>query len=1046
RCPPIRIYKISFSSTDSDLNPSNFSIFDINGKAINPSGDIAAELYGAAEVLLTLQSTSSESTSGQQINVYEAYALDSKQQEDKAAVMGTIGGLIASLGASIKTKAVEKGVEKGSEKLITKMIEWAANSARVGGQTGVDITGTVMESTGIDALQAQTFAAARFFQKSAEEQSKISNIERSEILNAIRKGEILNINKITDAWDARMKVNVLDDTAIQIGKLGDRAKRIGRDNIKTYAANAIPFGSTVSFMLFGLKDVTEQASAVTALIEDAFVNTSIKSKTKTEELFGKEGKAETLVYLYNEGFFNNQKSLVDQHAAEEARLAAAELAKLEKIASQKLAEAQSTARSKAAEEGANEGRARLAAIMQEKLNGVPDSNPKRSELTNASRVKRYWKEQVSSLKNDKDIWNRSISAAFKKWKKAEDDRKQFEENTEWWDYFDKLANERRKNHYYYYGLLGTTSKDAIDEVIAWAQAQYDVASQKYDIARNKERASDDAFANKKALEEAQKAIAEANAAEKEREYAYDNFPKAPIPGIQLPEGPGGQPGCTALGCPQPGIDQTELDRKQTEQLIADSAGDAGPMPTGTWGGYRVTYSANGTPTGYEPIQISFSGSSISSVKIADPHQTNHTYFSEDFESGLGGWQTYGSPTPAISNAGAQSGSSSFSSNGDSSSPSGAAATTTFELRPGLKGSFYSLIYATGAVHNPWQFNGLYLSNDAISAFASAGCCSIGDTAGLLSLPVHVWHIGDMQNGSILDKSIYFREAFPGSNTYQPGVNLFPADGTYGTWQNFSFEINGDGSISYYHEGKLKLRTDTGLMTPYFGQQIRVGIDGREQGSENLIDNIRMAVSSHFVSSSSVNGKNSFAVITYGELPQGGNSGSTKTIMATANEADLGNYDYLTWGSWVQAVDGNADNNFSHTNAPQWIAGQLTPAHEIPTSSTASYNGSVAGQVHNGTTAQGLSGTANLQANFGARTLTGQFSNMRTADGNAWKTLNVNAGWSAGVNSISGSVSGGGASGTVNGNFFGPHAAETGGTWQTTAGAEKAAGIYRAKKQ
>ena len=174
RCPPIRIYKISFSSTDSDLNPSNFSIFDINGKAINPSGDIAAELYGAAEVLLTLQSTSSESTSGQQINVYEAYALDSKQQEDKAAVMGTIGGLIASLGASIKTKAVEKGVEKGSEKLITKMIEWAANSARVGGQTGVDITGTVMESTGIDALQAQTFAAARFFQKSAEEQSKIS--------------------------------------------------------------------------------------------------------------------------------------------------------------------------------------------------------------------------------------------------------------------------------------------------------------------------------------------------------------------------------------------------------------------------------------------------------------------------------------------------------------------------------------------------------------------------------------------------------------------------------------------------------------------------------------------------------------------------------------------------------------------------------------------------------------------------------------------------------------------------------------------------------
>jgi len=193
------------------------------------------------------------------------------------------------------------------------------------------------------------------------------------------------------------------------------------------------------------------------------------------------------------------------------------------------------------------------------------------------------------------------------------------------------------------------------------------------------------------------------------------------------------------------------------------------------------------------------------------------------------------------------------------------------------------------------------------------------------------------------------------------------------------------------------------------------------------------------------GKNYFGV-SWGDLSTWWDPTKEFGWVVTTPDPDLANYDYTSWGEWQTETSYNPTtgaSTFTEEGA-QWIAGQLTPGGNIPTSASATYSGKVLGLVNNGTTI-GVAGNANLTANFGTRTLTGSFNNMKLDNNANWKTLNVNASWGAGVNSISGTVNGGGATGTVNGHFFGPNAEEMGGSWQTAAGAEKAAGIFRAKQ-
>ncbi len=177
-------------------------------------------------------------------------------------------------------------------------------------------------------------------------------------------------------------------------------------------------------------------------------------------------------------------------------------------------------------------------------------------------------------------------------------------------------------------------------------------------------------------------------------------------------------------------------------------------------------------------------------------------------------------------------------------------------------------------------------------------------------------------------------------------------------------------------------------------------------------------------------------------------GAIKTDSTPAHIATTTNgveeYDYLSWGSWsVDAGTSPEKSVFAHS---PWIAGRLTPGNQIPVTGTAMYNGSAWGQLKESAGFTSVEGDASLTANYGARTLTGSFFNMKRADDSPWLDIDVNANWGASNNRISGTTSAsGGLSGTANGAFFGPAAQEVGGNWTLQGGDTQAAGAFVGKK-
>lgn len=156
---------------------------------------------------------------------------------------------------------------------------------------------------------------------------------------------------------------------------------------------------------------------------------------------------------------------------------------------------------------------------------------------------------------------------------------------------------------------------------------------------------------------------------------------------------------------------------------------------------------------------------------------------------------------------------------------------------------------------------------------------------------------------------------------------------------------------------------------------------------------------------------------------------------------LGGYSHLSWGRWN---DGAGVADTIHTNS-YWLAGTLTPSSEIPTVGGATYAGQVFGKVTEAGVISPVTGTTALSADFAARTLTGTFV-LNKGDA-AWTTANVNAGWGAGwgngPNSPSGSLAAdNGLAGTLHGSFFGPAAAQVGGSWNLSNGSDvRAAGVF-----
>jgi hypothetical protein len=159
-------------------------------------------------------------------------------------------------------------------------------------------------------------------------------------------------------------------------------------------------------------------------------------------------------------------------------------------------------------------------------------------------------------------------------------------------------------------------------------------------------------------------------------------------------------------------------------------------------------------------------------------------------------------------------------------------------------------------------------------------------------------------------------------------------------------------------------------------------------------------------------------------------------------ADL---DYTRFGYWY--TDDGADGPFAHG---VWNVGFATPESAIPTTGQASYSGHTTGlydESHpcgcqNLFTAN-FTGDMSLTANFGARTLSGSFTNLTITDKTLLQpTLNdvsftasidSNRNWFSGVTGVTNQPSGQqafaeNASGSITGMFYGPSANEVGGVW------------------
>ncbi len=155
--------------------------------------------------------------------------------------------------------------------------------------------------------------------------------------------------------------------------------------------------------------------------------------------------------------------------------------------------------------------------------------------------------------------------------------------------------------------------------------------------------------------------------------------------------------------------------------------------------------------------------------------------------------------------------------------------------------------------------------------------------------------------------------------------------------------------------------------------------------------------------------------------------------------------YLQWGYWGGSLlTGNASNDFlsrvDHGHINFWVAG--VPTVTMPTTGIGTYNGAAIGSVFtngsNYVAAGGFSGTYN----FGTQSTTFAVNNF---DGHTFAAVGPAS--RTGANYTFG-VSGSGLTGTMNGTFYGPGAAETGGNFsvQAAAGATYlASGIFAGKR-
>jgi hypothetical protein len=173
---------------------------------------------------------------------------------------------------------------------------------------------------------------------------------------------------------------------------------------------------------------------------------------------------------------------------------------------------------------------------------------------------------------------------------------------------------------------------------------------------------------------------------------------------------------------------------------------------------------------------------------------------------------------------------------------------------------------------------------------------------------------------------------------------------------------------------------------------------------------------------------------------------------------------LTWstfGVWATAFNNNGGPHDGQLAAGVYAAGSLTPANAVPTTGSATYTGDAAGFASVPTpagdtthTQATLNGTWDspmaITADFGKQTATASLSNPQFISGDpqgtkvALPSLTSTTGTLSG-NTIKTDLAGGGLTGNVSANFFGPAAQEVAGTLTASGAGINMNGAFGLKK-
>lgn len=157
-----------------------------------------------------------------------------------------------------------------------------------------------------------------------------------------------------------------------------------------------------------------------------------------------------------------------------------------------------------------------------------------------------------------------------------------------------------------------------------------------------------------------------------------------------------------------------------------------------------------------------------------------------------------------------------------------------------------------------------------------------------------------------------------------------------------------------------------------------------------------------VNNNTYNVQNSSFVLSSGFLQQSGSFGSCTC-------------EYLTWGQWATVItypNNYRPNEFDIVTLSPYVAGTLTTSFQMPQTGSATYNGSMMGNVWNNGNTYNATGSYNSTWSFASRT--GNFN--ASFDGTSYAGTAAAVQGSGGT-AFTGTFSGGGNTGNLSGAFF-----------------------------